>query len=410
MAAYSGASWATLLTGTQTATTTQALNVTTFGDFAVGELGPGALDHFVVTAVPSTTAGAPFDVTVTAVDALGNRIGSYVGTINFSSTDPHAAFTSPSYAFTIADHGQVTLTGGATLMVAGTHTVSVADGAITGTSASITVDAGPFTQLQVLVPGETADAGSVTGKTGTPLSQTANTPFNVTVNAVDAYWNVISATDTVAITSSDPFAVLPPSAALVAGSGTFSVNPQSGGATTVTATDVTDGTKTPGTSSSISVINNAPTAAADTYEMYQDSTLTVAAAGVLANDTDPELQTLTVAAPMPLSGPSHGSLTLNADGSFAYTPDSGYSGSDSFTYVATDPGVPSVAGTVTILVRDHSLISVSGLGDELRQRPLPRLRFPELRACHRQCRGCHVPLRVSIPRCRRHQLLLHRGL
>src|SRR6185436_2373388 len=83
------------------------------------------------------------------------------------------------------------------------------------TSPAITATAGAFAKLQILLPGETAAPGTATGKTGTPTVQTANTPFNVTVNAVDANWNAISTvTDTVRITASDANAVLPANAGL----------------------------------------------------------------------------------------------------------------------------------------------------------------------------------------------------
>src|SRR5436309_2068234 len=110
-----------------------------------------------------------------------------------------------------------------------------------------------FTKLQLLVPGETAAPGTASGKTGTPAAQTAGTPFTVTVNAVDANWNVVSATDTVAITSSDVNATLPVSAALVAGTKTFSVTLATVGSRTMTATDATDGTKTANTSPATTV-------------------------------------------------------------------------------------------------------------------------------------------------------------
>ena len=66
-----------------------------------------------------------------------------------------------------------------------------------------------------------------------------------------------------------------------------------------------------------------------------------------------------VAAPRPASGPSHGTLTLHADGSFTYTPDAGYNGTDTFTYTATDGDLTSVAATVTITVHDTSYVSSS---------------------------------------------------
>ena len=182
----------------------------------------------------------------------------------------------------------------------------------------------------------------------------------MTVKAVDAYWNVVSSTDTVGITSSDPDAVLPANAALVAGSGSFSVTLETPGSSTVTATDISDGSKTASVSSSITVTDTAPTVVGDSYTTSQDNPLDVAAAGVLSNDSDPEGQVFTVAAPRPFSGPTHGGVALNADGSFIYTPDAGYSGPDSFTYKATDGYLTSTAATVTITVTSSSFTSSSG--------------------------------------------------
>src|SRR5262249_27240120 len=72
--------------------------------------------------------------------------------------------------------------------------------------------------------------------------------------------------------------------------------------------------------------------------------------GVLTNDTDADGNTLSVASPRPISGPSHGSLTLNADGTFTYTPNANYNGPDSFTYRATDGAADSNVATVSITV------------------------------------------------------------
>ena len=72
------------------------------------------------------------------------------------------------------------------------------------------------------------------------------------------------------------------------------------------------------------------------------------AAGVLANDTDPDPGT-TLTAQL-VSTTTHGSLTLNSDGSFSYTPQADFSGTDSFTYTANDGETSSNAATVTITV------------------------------------------------------------
>ena len=81
---------------------------------------------------------------------------------------------------------------------------------------------------------------------------------------------------------------------------------------------------------------------------------------VLVNDSDPQGQPITVGAPRPFSGPSHGSLTLNADGSLSYTPVADYSGSDTFTYRATDGFLTSTTATVTITITSSAYTSSSG--------------------------------------------------
>ncbi|MGH9206812.1 MAG: Ig-like domain-containing protein, partial [Acidimicrobiales bacterium] len=92
----------------------------------------------------------------------------------------------------------------------------------------------------------------------------------------------------------------------------------------------------------------APIAVNDSYGTQTNTTLTVGASqGVLANDTDPDGNPLTATA---LSTPQHGTLAANADGSFTYTPATGYSGPDSFTYQATDGILNSNTATVSINV------------------------------------------------------------
>ena len=98
-------------------------------------------------------------------------------------------------------------------------------------------------------------------------------------------------------------------------------------------------------------LNRPPVAVDDSYSQYgSDALLDVTAAnGVLANDSDPDDNTLLATL---VSEPSHGTLTMNPDGSFSYQPDDGFVGADSFTYTADDPIADSVAATVTITIRE----------------------------------------------------------
>ena len=114
-----------------------------------------------------------------------------------------------------------------------------------------------FTQLLVVLPGQTLAPNTPTGVTGTPtpVSLSSNGGEEVvTVYAVDADFNPVSGvTDTVAITTTDTSAFTPNNAALVNGVGSFNLYFQSTGSFTVTATDVTDSTKTASTSASVTV-------------------------------------------------------------------------------------------------------------------------------------------------------------
>jgi uncharacterized repeat protein (TIGR01451 family) len=97
--------------------------------------------------------------------------------------------------------------------------------------------------------------------------------------------------------------------------------------------------------------NNAPVAVDDSYSATEDEDAyapgqQIGAPGVLGNDTDDDGDALTAAI---VSGASHGTVTLNSDGSFTYLRSTDFvSGSDSFTYRANDGAADSNQATVTI--------------------------------------------------------------
>lgn len=107
-----------------------------------------------------------------------------------------------------------------------------------------------------------------------------------------------------------------------------------------------DGSLPLGTSSPV---NHSPVATNDAYGVDMNSSLTVsAAAGVLANDADQDSDSLSASV---VSTPQQGSLSLNSNGSFSYTPAGNYYGPDSFTYKASDGDLDSNVATVAITVQ-----------------------------------------------------------
>lgn len=117
------------------------------------------------------------------------------------------------------------------------------------------VQAQGYAKLQVLLPGESPAPGTVSGKAGSPLNQVLGTPFEVSVRAVDANWNLMSAiTSTVELTSSNSTASLPANFVLSGGAATVQVTLNAAGSFTFTADDQTDPTIPLATSASVTAL------------------------------------------------------------------------------------------------------------------------------------------------------------
>ena len=122
----------------------------------------------------------------------------------------------------------------------------------------------------------------------------------------------------------------------------------------------------------------------DSYSATGGSTLAVPAPGVLGNDADSDGDRLVAGRP---SDPAGGSVTLNADGSLSYTPDAGFSGTDTFTYTASDGMGYSAPATVSVAVAPppgptgsaygfYSSVSLFG-GPAQPRGPSPTVTLPE---------------------------------
>ena len=114
-----------------------------------------------------------------------------------------------------------------------------------------------------------------------------------------------------------------------------------------TATETANGNSTSTTAElvvKVVAVNDAPLAGADSATVKSGQTVKV---DVVANDTDVDGDSLSARV---VTGPRSGSVVRNADGSFSYTANSGFTGTDTFTYKVNDGKLDSNLATVTITV------------------------------------------------------------
>ncbi|MGB5237192.1 MAG: cadherin-like domain-containing protein, partial [Flavobacteriaceae bacterium] len=100
-----------------------------------------------------------------------------------------------------------------------------------------------------------------------------------------------------------------------------------------------------------------PCAIDDNYNTPIDVPLSVNATGILTNDTDSDTGDSLTVTTTPVIDVSNGTLVLSTDGSFIYTPDPGFSGTDSFTYEVCDSHGLCNTATVSISVAINTVIT-----------------------------------------------------
>src|SRR5204862_1616129 len=122
--------------GTQSLTVTDAASTAISGVQGGIVVNPAAASRLVLGAPSSVKANAAFSLTVTVVDAYGNVVTGYTGTLSFSSSAATARLPK-SYTFTAADQGVKTFSG-LTLKKKGRQTITVFD-ALNGTLTSSAV-------------------------------------------------------------------------------------------------------------------------------------------------------------------------------------------------------------------------------------------------------------------------------
>ena len=326
--------------GTDTATVT--VTVTGVNDAPSATNDTGSITEDAVLNVPAngvlandTDPDAGDTLTVTAFDATSAQ-GATVnvatdGSYTYDPTGSAAlnalaagATTTDTFTYTISDGNGGTDTATVTVTVTGVNDVP-----------SATNDTGSITEDAVLnVPANGVLANDTDPDTGDTL----------TITAFDAT-SVQGATVTVAADGSytyDP-------------TGSAALNALAAGATTTdtfsyTISDGNGGTDTATVTVTVTGVNDAPTATDDTYGVAQDTTLNIPVDGVLANDSDPDTgDTLTVTA-FDATSANGGTVAVNGDGSFSYTPTFGFTGTDTFGYTISDGNGGTDTATVTISV------------------------------------------------------------
>jgi VCBS repeat-containing protein len=267
--------------------------------------GSGAIN---VLANDSDSDGTldPTTVTIGTAPACGTAVPNpATGVVTYTNTDPTC--TSDSFIYTVRDNK-----GAASN--AATVSITLSNIAPTAVDDAAAISANGSGAINVLTNDSdsdgTLDATTVTIGTA-PTCGTA---------VPDAVTGVVTYTNTNTACASDSF--------------TYTVNDNKGA--TSNAATVT-----------ITITNDAPVANDDTYTTNEDQTLNVPAPGVLGNDTDANGNPLSAVVNVT---PTHGTLVLNADGSFTYDPNPGFFGVDTFTYHATDGTDDSADATVTINV------------------------------------------------------------
>ena len=221
-----------------------------------------------------------------------------------------------TFTYNITDGKGGTDTETVTVTVMGTEdaTVTAPDSDVTDEDSAVTID--------VLANDSDADAND------NPLTIAAITqPLDVNDGTV------VNNGGDITFTPGSNFQGLPLGASATT---TFTYTTNTGATETVTVT--------------VNGVNEAPTAVNDQYSINENAVFTATLSNdILENDSDPNGDPLQVNT-TPLVDVTNGTLVLNSDGTFTYTPDLDFQGSDSFTYSIDDGNGATATATVTLLI------------------------------------------------------------
>jgi VCBS repeat-containing protein len=291
---------------------------------------------------------APVDHAPTADDVVLTTPQDTAAAVHVSATDADGdaltyATTQPAHGSLSGTAPDLTYTPDDSYRGADTFTYTAADATATSAPATVAITVSAVNHAPVAVD------DSATTAEDAPLTVPAP---GVLANDTDADGDALTA-----VLVSDPAH----GAVVLADDGSYTYTPAANyhGADgfSYRVGDGLGGSDVAAVSLTVTAVNHRPVAVADSYTAHESTDLTVAAPGVLANDTDADGDPLTAYL---ITSPSHGNLTLDLDGSFVYTPDAGYDGPDTFQYLAGDGLTNSAtAGTVVITVANQAPVAVA---------------------------------------------------
>lgn len=184
-------------------------------------------------------AGDDFTVEIKAIDQRGRRVSGFSGNVSLKQTTSDGDGRIYPEIITMTNgrwEGHVTVYRAN--RYSRLYAWIPSQPAINGRSRSFHVDAGSFRRVQIVLPGQQASPGSISGIVGTPASQGVGQTFLARIYSTDEWWNPVSRDDRVRIVSGDPQANTPLDGRLSNGFREFVVVFGTVGIQTLTVTDI----------------------------------------------------------------------------------------------------------------------------------------------------------------------------
>ncbi len=219
----------------------------------------GVVDHFVFSLIDGVqTAGKPFSVRIDAFNHFGNPVNDYNSDIILFASTGNGTISTTGVTLTNGYwQGQLFITAADSAVVLFAADYIPPPNTHTGYSNPFVVVPDTLAGFQFILSGQTATPGISSGITGLPDAQIAGNSINVVVQAVDQLWNLIpDNNDSLIISSTDSFAVLPDLVILESGKAEIDVTFRTAATQQLSAKSIFDTKLSPALSDSIVIHPN----------------------------------------------------------------------------------------------------------------------------------------------------------